>query len=322
MNRAKDSARIKLFAPFDPAYAGYWVEGLRHVGTIELHPLPTRLPPSTIAFEIGGRKFVIDAWDKNIVNEHWLQWSDVYGKVNLPLDTNIDKVVPLGPWTITKAWGIGSMAWTFMQSASWGKGKRRPHRADARGFLLQYKRMPSNKLVPTRASPTYIFSLHRHWPSEPEVNEPRALFMREARSSAKVTFEGGFCPCDRDDPMTGYSDLRRRRLSHRKWMQLTRRSAAVFNSQGVYGCLDVKLGDYLALGKAIISMPVPFQLPSSLEHGTHIHVIDGSEESMKEAIERIVSDPAYRLHLEANARAYFDKFSSPRAVIQYLVSQT
>ena len=164
---------------------------------------------------------MIDAWDKDIVNEHWLQWSDVYGKVNLPLDTNINKVVPMGPWTITKAWGIGSMAWTFMQSASWGKGKRRPHRADARGFLVQYKRLPSNKLAPAPASPTYIFALHRHWPSVPEVNELRARFMRAARCSAKVTFEGGFFPCDRNDRMTGYSDLRRRRLSQRKWMQLT-----------------------------------------------------------------------------------------------------
>src|ERR1700722_8085125 len=233
MNHTKDSPRIRLFAPFDPAYAGYWVEGLRHVGTIELHQLPAQLPPSTIAFELGGRKFVIDAWDKDIVNEHWLQWSDVYGKVNLPLDTKIDKVVPMGPWTITKAWGIGSMAWTFMQSAPWGKGKRRPYRADARGLLAQYKRLPSNELAPAPANPTYIFALHRHWPPVPEVNELRARFMRAARSSAKVTFEGGFCPLDSDGPMTAYSDLRRRRLSQREWMQLTARSAAVLNVTGM-----------------------------------------------------------------------------------------
>jgi hypothetical protein len=321
MNGAKGSARIRLLAPFDPVYGSYWIEGLRHIGTIELHPLPAPLPPSCIAFEFGGKNFVIDAWDKDIVNEHWLRWSDVYGKVNLPLGTNIDKVVPMGPWTITKAWGIGSMAWTFMRSALWAKGKRRPHRADARGFLVQYKRLPSNKLAPAPANPTYIFALHRHWPPVPEVNELRARFMRVARSSANVTFEGGFCPQDRDDRMTGYSDLRRRRLSQHKWMQLTTRSAAVFNLTGMYGSLDVKLGEYLALGKAIISTPLPWQLPSNLEHGTHIHVIDGSEESMKEAIEHIVCEPAYRLHLEANARAYFDEFSSPRATIQRLVSQ-
>ena len=46
MNRAKGSARIRLFAPFDPVYGSYWIEGLRHVGTIELHPLPAPLPPS------------------------------------------------------------------------------------------------------------------------------------------------------------------------------------------------------------------------------------------------------------------------------------
>ena len=321
MNRAKDSARIKLLAPFDPVYGSYWIEGLRHVAAIELRPLPAPLPPSCIAFEFRGKNFVIDAWDKDIVNEYWLQWSDVYGKVNLPLDTKINKVVPMGPWTITKAWGIGSMAWTFMRSAAWAKGKRRPHRTDARGFLYQYKRLPSSRLTPAPASPTYIFALHRHWPPVPEVNELRARFMRVARCSANVTFEGGFFPCDRDDPMTGYSDLRRRRLSQHEWMQLTTRSATVLNVTGMCGSLDVKLGEYLALGKAIISTPVPWQLPSNLEHGTHIHVIDGSEASMKEAIEHMVYEPAYRLHLEANARAYFDKFSSPRATVQRLLSQ-
>ena len=55
--------------------------------------------------------------------------------------------------------------------------------------------------------------------------------------------------------------------------------------------------------------------------GPNIHIVDGSEESMKEAIEFIMREPTYRLHLEANARAYFDAISSPRAIIESLVSQ-
>jgi glycosyltransferase involved in cell wall biosynthesis len=109
-------------------------------------------------------------------------------------------------------------------------------------------------------------------------------------------------------------------LSYRRWLQLTRSSAVVFNTPGVYGCLGWKLGEYLALGKAIISTPIRLQLPAHLQHGTHVHVVDGSEESMRDAIQRITSDDAYRLRLEFNSRAYFDRYLNPPAAIQRFVS--
>ena len=99
-------AQIRLLAPFDPLYGSYWIDGLRCIGTIQLYPLPAQLLPSSIAFEFADRKFVIDAWDKSIVNEWWWKWSDVYGKVNLSLDTTISKVVPMGPGFATKTWGV------------------------------------------------------------------------------------------------------------------------------------------------------------------------------------------------------------------------
>ena len=55
----------------------------------------------------------------------------------------------------------------------------------------------------------------------------------------------------------------------------------MLNTPGVSGCLGWKLGEYLALGKAIISTPIQRQLLADLEHGTHIHVVDGSEDSMR-----------------------------------------
>ena len=86
------------------------------------------------------------------------------------------------------------------------------------------------------------------------------------------------------------------------------------------GCLGWKLGEYLALGKAIISTPIQRQLPADLEHGTHIHVVDGSEDSIRDAIQRITCDGAYRLRLEVNSRAYFDRYVNPQSAIERLVS--
>jgi hypothetical protein len=308
-------------APFDPLYGSFWIDGLRQLGTIQLGPLPAQLPPNSIAFEFADRKFVIDAWDKSIVNEWWWRWCDVYGKVNPSLGTTTAKVVPMGPGFATKSWGIVSMASALLQSAIWGK--KISSLDYVGGFIRQwYKRLPLTALAPGRSDPAYIFALHHYWPTEPGVNELRARFIRVAKASDKVLFEGGFVPFDQDQMQGQDDDLLHPRLSYRRWLQLTRRSAVVLNTPGVYGCLGWKLGEYLALGKAIISIPIQLQLPADLEHGTHIHVVDGSEDSMRDAIERIKCDDAYRLRLEVNARAYFDRYVSPPAAIQRLLSRS
>jgi hypothetical protein len=318
MSGASTSSPVRLFAPFDPLYGSYWIDGLRSIGTIRLYPLPAQLLPSSIAFEFAERKFVIDAWDKSIVNEWWWKWSDVYGKVNLSLDTTISKVVPIGPGFATKAWGIVSIASALMRSAGWGE--KRSSLDYAGGFLRQwYRRLPLTALVPGPSDPSYVFALHHYWPGEPDVNELRARFMRMTKASDQVQFEGGFVFSDHGQ-MSGHDDLLHRRVSYRRWLQQTRCSAAVLNTPGVSGCLGWKLGEYLALGKAIISTPIERRLPADLEHGTHIHIVDGSEDSMREAIQRITRDGRYRLRLEINSRAYFDRYVDPRAAIQRLVS--
>lgn len=311
---------IQLLAPFDPLYGSFWIDGLRHFGEIELCPLPAPLPPSCLAFEFVGRKFMIDAGDKPFVNKWWQKWSDVYGKINLPFDTDVDNVVPIGPGFATRTWGIVPMTVAFLRSARWAKQRNVSYTEYAGGFVRQwYRRLPLDALVPGPSDPNYIFALHSFWPTEPVVNELRARFMRVARSWDGLQFEGGFLP-SRHGQALGYDDLLSSRLAYREWIRLTQRSAVVLNTSAVHGCLGWKLGEYLALGKAIISTPIPHQLPAELEHGTHLHVIEGSETSMRTAIERLVGDHAYRLHLETNARAYFDQFLSPPAAVERLVS--
>ena len=316
MTRA--DAPIRLLAPFDPLYGSYWIDGLRRLGPMRLYPLPAQLLPSSIAFEFGDRKFVIDAWDKSIVNEWWWRWSDVYGKVNLSLDTTLSNVVPMGPGFATKTWGIVSMVSALLRSVGWGKEMSRLDFAG--GFLRQwYKRLPLTALAPGPSDPSYIFALHQYWPTEPDVNELRARYMRVTKASEEIFFEGGFV-CSDGDQMLREDGLLHPRISYRRWLQLTRRSAVVLNTPGVHGCLGWKLGEYLALGKAIISTPIRLQLPADLEHGTHIHVVDGSEDSIRDAIHRITRDDAYRLHLEFNSRAYFDRYLDPPTALERLVS--
>ena len=253
VSRAATSPRVRLLAPFDPLYGSYWIDGLRCVGTIQLYPLPAQLLPSSIAFEFADRKFVIDAWDKPIVNEWWWKWSDVYGKVNLSLDTTISNVVPMGPGFATKTWGVVSMASALLRSAGWGKEMSRLDYAG--GFLRQwYKRLPLTARTPG--------------PSDPLLHlRPPPLLARRTRGQRAES------PLHEGDEGVGRIALRRRvrLLRPRSNAGLQRLGppsplvpsmvaadpelGARTQTPGVCGCLGWKLGEYLALGKAIISTP-------------------------------------------------------------------
>jgi len=69
-------------------------------------------------------------------------------------------------------------------------------------------------------------------------------------------------------------------------------------------------------GKAIISTPPIRALPAPLEHGTHVHFVDGSRAAIRAALERLIADGEYRQGLEENARAYYLRYLSPMQVIQ------
>jgi hypothetical protein len=94
-----------------------------------------------------------------------------------------------------------------------------------------------------------------------------------------------------------------------------------FNNPAVHGCHGWKLGEFLALGKAIITLPLSRALPAPLEHGVHLHVVDGSPESLDDALDRIRRDDAYRRTLEANARRWYEQQIEPQRLASRLLEQ-
>src|SRR5207248_8247403 len=133
-------------------------------------------------------------------------------------------------------------------------------------------------------------------------NPPRARFIELCRRRDDIHFEGGFAPRRRNDmpELEGLYSTRRYPID--EYIARTARSVVVFNTPAVHDCLGWKLGEFLALGKAIITLPLTRQLPSPLEHGTHVHVVDGSPASIESAVDRLLSDTEYRERLERNAR--------------------
>ena len=95
-----------------------------------------------------------------------------------------------------------------------------------------------------------------------------------------------------------------------------------FWAPGDQGAMTLKLGEFLALGKAIIAVPIrQEQLPSPLVHGEHVHFVDGSLEEMKKAVQLLTTDNDYRQKLERNARTYYEQWVSPEQAIQRYIRE-
>jgi glycosyltransferase involved in cell wall biosynthesis len=328
---------IRILPVFDAYYYSFYIEGLRQIfGRQNLgYYADSKWPlvPHSLCFEVDGKRIYISAEDGSGFNSDALQWCDVYAKVNI--DPNVQpedhrKVLPIGPSFAINNDGFSQTLMnmvhtTAMITSSYDNlrqrlGKKYWPREHLANHWRQYKhRLPLSVYQPGKSQRDYVFFVGSVWKREAQTNSYRATFMDICRGTPGLRFEGGFPP--RDDGYTPYEHLL---MSHRvpftQYIEKLKKSALVFNTPAVHGCLGWKLGEFLALGKAIISTDIGRMLPAPFVHQKNIHFIDGSEESMREAINRITSDDAYRAKLEAGAREYYDTYLAPGRVIERIMN--
>ena len=127
----------------------------------------------------------------------------------------------------------------------------------------QRRRTSIDAYVPRRADPDYVFFTAWPWAKHPEVNPPRVDFIEACRRAPGLTFEGGFAPRRRRDvpEVLPFSTTGRTPIG--EYLDKVGRSAVAFNNPAVHGCLGWKLGEFLALGKAIISLPITPRAPGT-----------------------------------------------------------
>lgn len=278
------------------------------------------------AGEGGRRRFYVSSNDFARYDSVALEWCDRYGMVNHDphvsrTTSNPEKIIPIGPSFGVRGWGsfgrtardmgriwrAGGLSSGDTVSALRGAGK------------LLSQRLPEHRYVPGRTKEGYVFFVSWPWKKHPEVNPPRARFIRACKAISGLRFEGGFAPRRRRD-VAGIDDiLAERPYPFRQWLRKTQASSVVFNCPAVHQCLGWKLGEFLALGKAIISLPLSKSMPAPMEHGEHVHFVADDDREIRDAIERIVHDTEYRNRLEVGARRYYLEHLAPERVIQRLV---
>ena len=247
-------------------------------------------------------RFFVSTGDHNDINEAMLDWADAYGKVNLAFDEPPrSNLIPVGPVFGITLWPLPAGYAEAFQMALAGA----PLMQRVREIRFQaIARLPFERYTARPSEPSYVFHASRPWSGKHQgTNDARERFLRACRGLG-IDVDGGILD---------------ERLSLGSYLDRLQRSAIAFNCPAVHHCHGWKLGEYLALGKAIVSTPLSRQLPAPLVHGEHVHFVDDREEAIADGVASVLADASYRAHLEAGARRWFDEHLAPVRVVDRLV---
>ena len=295
------------------------------------------------------KKYFIHTNDPYQLNEENYNWCDIYGCVNAnfthyPKD-EYTKLVSLAPsfgirkdaslvHVLMEAFGQFLYCWhDVLNKSEWNKYTQKEECNKVRNikhyFTRRIKvyrdRLPLSKYEnKNKSKDNYVFFLSTLWynnewnKNDEGVNLRRAHFIRACKKYLGDNFEGGLLGDTYSSNAIFEDVFVTQRETFASWIEKTKQSALVFNTPAFWDCHGWKLGEYLAMGKCIISTKLFNDLPHPLEHGVNIHFVDSTEDSMKEAIEYILLHPEYRHKLEVGAREYWYKYGTPEASLKLL----
>lgn len=330
----------------------------RVVGTANVHysKLPFRDvhdPGKNMRFVVEKDKKLTKVFlhlnDSYQIQEHDYAWSDVYGCVNanfthcpqsqypklvslvpsfgIRLESSLEKALMHSLFRLPGIWRdvLYRTEWNKTRQIAEVKPIQNIRHYFGRRIRAWKNRLPLSEYANAIPSEdNYIFFLSTLWYSDEwnqndeTVNLRRAHFIRVCKSIKGITYEGGLLGDSSSSKEKFIDVLAEHGEPFATWMEKTKRSALVFNTPAFWDCHGWKLGEYLALGKCIVSTKLSNDLPYPLEHGKNIHFVDDTEESMREAIEYILANPEYRHKLEKGARAYWEKYGTPEASLKLL----
>ena len=333
-------------------YSSWYILGLRHLFgkshiIFDVQPFITLPYTNTkelnagMAFIIKDKgkeqKVFVNFEDNADIFEDRYEWCDVYGKVNVRKEDieSHPKMVVLGP-----ACGLqidsklSAITLCIQNYLKGGKYTNIHFKTMLRDYVYTFvRRRPIERYEEkVNVRPNYVFHASTLWYSKGTMattNEYRGVFMR-ACQKANVDLEGGFfylegqAVLDEAPDYPKYKELYgdliyTQRLSMDDYIQKTKESFVAFNTPSVCDCHGWKLGEYLCMGKAIISMPLTREMPGEgLVHGENVHFVNSPEE-IYDAVLQIKNNKAYREKLERGARSYYEKWIAPDVVIKRLI---
>lgn len=244
-----------------------------------------------------ARKIVIDYRDQTSIIDSFYDWADVYAKINV---NETETIVPdksklrlIAPGFGIRYYNLSQTLWNALSNLLVIKKGHFGINVNAKDFLRDYlltwyRRRPYKEyhLNSIKERDNYVFfvsTLWRHQNCIEHTNPLRALFMRTCKKLG-IDFEGGFyiSQSGNSSATDGYKDLLlAQRVELKDYIVKTRQSMFVYNVPSCLNCHGWKLGEFLAMGKSIISAPLYNELPGD---GKQIMLSVDSEEELEDAI--------------------------------------
>lgn len=288
-------------------------------------------------------KYAIDWFDSNAINnKDAYDWCNVYGKVNtnwsVTPKSEFAKVVSIPPSMGVRYHSLsGAIRDLVLNSSKAGILFKKDFVRYARYYYRECNRLPldSYQYNPNLVENGYVFFLNTLWydaewnDNDARLNNPRYCIMNYLNELSFLSFEGGFVPHNGRNKEKGYISSEQkykefiihRRVKTKEYMDNLTKSYVAVNTGGVVSCFGWKLAEYLAMGKAIVSLPIVNNLAVPLEHGKNIHYVECNKESVQEALTYICENEDYRRELEHESRLYWELFCKPDKVLSNLMKE-
>ncbi|MFA9188016.1 hypothetical protein AAGV33_09785 [Flavobacterium sp. FBOR7N2.3] len=321
-------SKVYIYGLCNVFYDGYYILGLKEVYDnfeFNISKFPS-FNQGTFAVIIEDnnkvKNIIIDSRDSNEIDTNWLEWCDIYGKINYGIEkiceNDKDKIIAIGPSFGIKIWNFFNTLFYLFLNFFRFKNTILNKREFIANYWRQYKRFRIDVYTPSISSKNGVFFISSIWKKEVRTNKNRALFIESCKSSLNISFEGGFAARVNGHNL-GYDDLVfSKKIPLNVYIEKMKKSAIAFNTPAVLSCHGWKLAEFLALGKAIITTSHSNELPKNLLNYEHV-IYANNREEIQLAIEELISDRNLKSKLEFNSRKYFEKYLAPKVVIQKLI---
>lgn len=338
-----DQCKIYIDPASNIIYSSYYIQGLYEVfgkknvkfSTANFVRLNKKQDDYSydgyMAFVIQNKenksKIIIDFGDDYPIRENAYEWCDVYAKINYDPERTLlkfkDKIHSIPPGFAIKIWNIfETLYYSLSNIVKLKFNSQISLKSHILSYLNQIKQLRLENYLPNQKEisvyDNYVFFIASLWPHAnclTGTNIYRKMYIDSCLKNG-VHFEGGFWVTDTFHPQ--FKDFKQltftRRYPLQEFIEKTKKSLFVFNTPAVHNCHGWKLGQFLAMNKAIISTPFQNILPTDLVHGESIHFVK-DEYGVEVAIEKLLSDDDYRKKLENGAKEYYLKYVNPKSVI-------
>lgn len=195
-----------------------------------------------------------------------------------------------------------------------------------KGKRGETERLVNLESLPNFTSPPKVLFMARAWDTNlienktqkkavEQLNETRAECVRRLRKEFGENFFGGLA--HEDYAVKNFKDclLPDGNLSNkRKYLELLKEFPVCVTTVGLNGSNGWKLGEYVALSKAIVTEPLQYRVPGDFANEKN-YLEFTAPENLVESVTRLFEDKDLRLAMQMNNYRYYQSYLRPDALV-------